>query len=592
MMRSPLIGWMFARGACDEIILVPSDLRTPDPSFLDEISAGSLGLGGETVQVGSGSPFAGTLGGGAWTRELHGFGWLNHLTVAEEEGRKIACRLVDDWIQRAAEHGDAAWSLDVLSRRVISWITHSDLVLIDAEADHRNRFMRSLGRQLHLLDIQRREAAPGPDNLTALTALLLADLAIDARDERLARTERAFLAELKAQVLPDGGHVSRNPIVVLDLILDLLPLRRCYIARERIPPDQLVSTIDTMLAFLRAMRLGNGMLGCFNGAGAAAVDALATALSIDGHTTLSTLRASGYARAEAGSVVVLMDCGLPPLPELSRDAAAGCLSFEMSDGDAMVIVNGGLLPSHSHGDRAAARATINHSVLSIDGKSSGQLVTYRALGLTDEMSALAGPRSVGLTRSETDTQLVIEAWHDGYLASHELIHGRKLAISKDGAWIEGIDSLKGRSNDFRLRQDVPFAIRFHLAADSDARIIGAGKPAAELTLANGVKWTMIAEGAELGIEASPSSGRSSAPKPCRQIVLRSSASGAKTVTWKLSCAHWSASSLARQLIVRSQGCGGKDHHGECAEQENDVGCPIRPPDSQLAREYEEQQTES
>ena len=42
----------------------------------------------------------------------------------------------------------------------------------------------------------------------------------------------ALLAdEIDEQILPDGGHASRNPRVLIDLLTDLLPLRQIYAAR-------------------------------------------------------------------------------------------------------------------------------------------------------------------------------------------------------------------------------------------------------------------------------------------------------------------------------------------------------------------------
>ena len=58
-----------------------------------------------------------------------------------------------------------------------------------------------------------------------------ADLCIAGHERRLAQSQKLLVAELERQVLPDGGHISRNPWVLVELLLDLLPLRRCFAAR-------------------------------------------------------------------------------------------------------------------------------------------------------------------------------------------------------------------------------------------------------------------------------------------------------------------------------------------------------------------------
>ena len=45
------------------------------------------------------------------------------------------------------------------------------------------------------------------------------------------RSGKLLAEELARQILPDGGHVSRNPQMLIDLLLDLLPLRQAYAAR-------------------------------------------------------------------------------------------------------------------------------------------------------------------------------------------------------------------------------------------------------------------------------------------------------------------------------------------------------------------------
>ena len=42
--------------------------------------------------------------------------------------------------------------------------------------------------------------------------------------------------EIERQILPDGGHISRNPMAVLELLADLLPLRQTYANQAEEPP--------------------------------------------------------------------------------------------------------------------------------------------------------------------------------------------------------------------------------------------------------------------------------------------------------------------------------------------------------------------
>src|SRR5262249_17627958 len=139
-----------------------------------------------------------------------------------------------------------------------------------------------------------------------------------------------------------GGHISRNPGVPVELLLDFLPLRQCFAVRDRAAPPALGAAIERMMPMLRFMRLGDGALGRFNGMGAPNLDALAPVLTYaDGLDAPALLPASGYARLERGDSIVLADVGKPPLLEFAGQAHAGCLSFEMTTRRCPIFVNGG-----------------------------------------------------------------------------------------------------------------------------------------------------------------------------------------------------------------------------------------------------------
>ncbi|MDH8602313.1 heparinase II/III family protein, partial [Klebsiella pneumoniae] len=57
---------------------------------------------------------------------------------------------------------------------------------------------------------------------------------------------------------------------------------------------------------------------------------------------MSNMPHSGFQRLDAGNTAVIMDTGAPPPPAVSRDAHAGCLSFELSSGTGRIVVNCGI----------------------------------------------------------------------------------------------------------------------------------------------------------------------------------------------------------------------------------------------------------
>src|SRR5439155_371569 len=89
---------------------------------------------------------------------------------------------------------------------------------------------------------------------------------------------RRRLADLERQVLPDGGHLSRNPGAMIELLVDLLPLSQAYTARNVPPPPALTHAIDRMMPMLRFFRHGDGAFALFNGMGPTSPELIATIL--------------------------------------------------------------------------------------------------------------------------------------------------------------------------------------------------------------------------------------------------------------------------------------------------------------------------
>ena len=125
--------------------------------------------------------------------------------------------------------------------------------------------------------------------------------------------------ELDKQILPDGGHVSRNPGVLIDLLIDLLPLRQAFASRNMPPPQALLNAIDRMMPMLRFFRHGDGNFALFNGMGPTDADHLATILAYDDARGEPFANAphSGYQRVVSNDMTLIVDTGTPPplLPE-------------------------------------------------------------------------------------------------------------------------------------------------------------------------------------------------------------------------------------------------------------------------------------
>jgi uncharacterized heparinase superfamily protein len=519
-MRAGMARLRYPGSEAEQLLLAPQDLRTADPSFSTEIYSGHFGLAGTYAELDGLSPFGIQPPSEAWERELHGFGWLRHLRAADSQlAREQAKTLFRDWV-RFNRHVSVAWRPDVVGRRVISWLSNSVVVLDVDDAQSYESFLRELTAQLRYLSASYSDAPDGLPRLQALMALIYAGLCLADQQAVVDRYVKRLNRELDRQILADGGHITRNPIALVELLLDLLPLRQCFVARDRLPPDQLVGAIDRAMLALRLFRYRDGSLPRFNGTGVTPADALATVLAYDDSEAMPPEAApeSAYGRIERGGTMVFFDYGAAPAKDLSLQAQAGCLSFEMMSDDVPVIVNCGAPPAEFAEWREFARSTDAHSTLSIDDQSSGVFSGYGPAVSPEADVTLAGPPDVSGSIEQEGNGIEIRGFHSGYGPSFGLGHTRVVNLAPTGALISGKDVLSPIKSKRSAGTPGEFAIRFHLHPDVAPEMSGDGR-SVTLKLSNGEIWRISSNAPSITLEESVFFGDERGVLESWQVVL-------------------------------------------------------------------------
>ena len=516
-----------ARSA-EKLLVAPQDIRTTDPTLAAEIYSGTFAFAGRLVDAGGASPFLAAAPSRDWAAELHGFGWLRHLGAADTAlARSNARALVDEWISIRGGAHPAAHAPETTARRLISWLSHAPLILENAERSFYRRFLKSISRQIRALG--RAVPPDGAPCLQALTALAYSGLCVSGEARLIRTATRALGEELDRQILADGGHASRNPAVLLDLLLDLIPLRQLYLARDMSPPQPLNAAIDRVTPMLRFFRHGDGAFAQFNGAGPVETELVAAALAYDDArgAPVEDASHSGYQRVSAGEATLIVDAGAPPPFELSDRAHAGCLSFEFSSGPDRIVVNCGIARRGRPDWDRAGRSTAAHSTASIADENSSGFASGRLRPLFGAR-LISGPRKVEAYRDRSVGRLTLTMSHDGYLARFGALHRRSLALSGDGARLSGEDAFPTPGG--APGTDHAVTLRFHLhpavraSATQDGHSVVLAPP-------NGPGWTFEALGHAVALEESIYFADPRGPRRSEQIVIATTLSKAGRISW-------------------------------------------------------------
>jgi uncharacterized heparinase superfamily protein len=536
MLVSPLAALVYWPSRSERLVIAPQELRTTDPTRAAEIYSGRFSFAGKIVVCDGRSPFEVGPPTPEWAEMLLGFAWLRHLRAANSTKTRAHARaLVDDWIAVQGSWHRTAWQPEILSRRLMSWLSQATLILEDADLQFYRRLLRSLTRQVRFLRATVNDTRDGVPRLQGRIALTYATLCMAKQVKHLRPTTKRLVSELERQILPDGGHISRNPGVIIEILLDLLPLSQAFAARNVPPPPALINAVDRMMPMLRFFRHADGTFMLFNGMGPTPPGLLATVLAYDDArgTPVANAPYSGYQRLEAGSSILLMDTGMPPSLMVSADGHAGCLAFEFSSRLQRIIVNCGMPAMGREGWRQVARATAAHSTVTFNDSSSCQFLDSSVFRRTFGVPIIDGPRHVGVSRDNEGRTMVLRAAHDGYVERFGIVHERLVALSGDGNRLDGEDVFLAANGD-ALPPDAEdhFAVRFHLHPGTRANPFPDGRGVV-LMLPNRDVWHLMAHDDVVAVEESVYLAGQDGPRRTTQIVIYGQARTAPRVPWTL-----------------------------------------------------------
>ncbi len=551
----PLVRWPLPQFKADRLLIAPQDLRTSDATVAAEIYSGRFAFAGKVV-IGDGhSIFDVDPPSDEWAAALLGFGWLRHMRAAESNiSRANARALVDEWIELQGGWHPLAWRPDVLSRRIISWLSQAALVLEDADARFYRRFVRSLVRQVRYLRHTARDARRGVASMQAVIALASAALCIAGQSRHIRSATERLRVELERQILPDGGHAGRDPGAIIEVLLELLPLSQVFATRNIVPPQALLNAIDRMMPMLRFFRHSDGTFAHFNGMGATPVDQVMTLLAYDEThgAPLSSAPYSAYQRLEAGGGVLIMDVGGAPPIEMSLEAHAGCLSFEFSSPKQnLIVVNCGMPPTGRDEWRQFARSTSAHSTVTFNDASSARFVETAAFKrVLGGSPMLGGPSRVAMTREDRGDGVVLHAAHDGYADRYGIVHERTIVLARDGLKVEGEDMFVAADGGAQIRTSRDsYTLRFHLHPLVKATRLTDGRGVMLMTPSREV-WTFTSPHSRVELEESVYLAGSDGARRTAQILIRGKARATPRVQWMFQ--QTGASSVAAATKQRTR----------------------------------------
>lgn len=472
--------------------------------------------------------------GADWLSHLHGFSWLADLrAVPGEDSFKAGFTLIENWcrMSRAGVSRLATFNPlepGITGERLSHWISHADLYVPERDEAFRDLFFTQLEQQalsLHKALCGPRPAQiPGLAGFQAIKGLLYSGLALEGREGWIDQGLTLLLQKLEAEILKDGGHVSRSPGLLFDIFRSLLDIRTALCAGDYPPPEALIEAIEQAGAALKFFRSGKGSLASFHQTPRIESDSLDQALGQAGLSAkpFSSLPHTGFERLALGKASLIFDSGTAPPPGFDTHIHAGPLSFEFFYGPESVLVNCGTHPTSLEW-QGVLRSTPAHNTLTMEGRNAFEIKENGTLGRKS--------RRANTRRMDGKDYQLAESSHDGYEGLNGFIHSRRLYLGNKGHDLRGEDTLE--SSIGKPLKNSDFAIRFHLHPRCTASLIQGGREVL-VRMPGGIGWRFFQDGAFLNLEDSIVMGAGNQPRKTIQIVLYGQAAQAITqVKWAL-----------------------------------------------------------
>jgi uncharacterized heparinase superfamily protein len=492
----------------------------PDPALLgraQEVVEGRFTFLNQEADFSRGVDWTAGGFGRLWSFNLHYFDFGFDLAQAfqatrEQRYAQRFCELAEDWIAKSPVGRGDAWHPYPLSLRLVNWIGAWH-VFGEAIAPSKPALARSMALQARYLSLHL-ERDIGGNHLVknakalAMTGAFLGDTRLMERGIRLLE------AQIRHQVLPDGGHFERSPMYHVQVLQDLAETAWYLKAVRARAVPRIEEAIASMSRWLSDMTLPDGEIPLFGDSAHGIVPRPASVLSLsaaalgvthpgdaEDASPVKLLPDSGFLVTRHQDQVMVLDCGPFAPDELPAHGHCDALSFELCLGAERFIVDSGTF-AYTGPRRSHFRGTAAHNTVAIPGREQTEI--------WGDFRAGRRARIIDRKLVETGSVYKLSAAHDGY---HPLIHRRELYVVPGVFWLI-LDTLDGGA--------APHAqSRLHVHPDRMLALT----PEGALIRGKDAQLQILTLGGGLDEEVGSYSERFGSERPCRVLVQKLDASG-------------------------------------------------------------------
>ena len=418
-------------------------------------------------------------------KNLHSFFWLFSLDL--KSSKKITQSVILNWIEENNNYNKKNWEVDILSRRIIAWISNSKLTYENSEDKYKNKFNTIIQKQINHLINEIEKSKLFDDKMIGCAAIILTGLSF--KEDKYLNFGLTLLKKIINFSFDNQSFPKSRSIRQLNFYLKYFVLIREWLKESQ---NEIPEYIDEIIFYLgksySILCQGIKKNILFNGNHEGENNDFDQYLNNHGYKFKNnSLEAGGYAILKNKKISLVMDIGPTPEKKFSKNYQCGALSFEIISNNKKLICNSGYFQKTKHKLNDISRSSANHSTLIIDNHSSCKINSSK-LEIENNLKILKK------TTIMEKNYWNICASHDGYNKRYGVIHEREIEFFPENYKFIGQDKLLKKKN-FKSSD---FEIRFHL--EPNVKIMKTQDGKSILIDIENEGWKFTAQGYTIDIE--------------------------------------------------------------------------------------------
>jgi len=382
--------------------------------------------------------------------KLNNFFWLFGIDL--KSSPNITQSIVDKWISKNKNYNTLSWQIDVLSKRVISWIANSKLTYDDGSVKYKKIFNSSVNKQVNHLINEISKSNSVDDKLLGCVAILITGLSY--QNEKFLNYSLELLKKIVNNSFDDEYFPKTRSIRQLNFYLKYFVLVRELLKESLHEIPEYLDEIIFYLGKSYAIFSNFSQSLLFNGNHEGDLQEFNKYLALYKYKfENSNNEVGGYVILKNKNSALAMDVGHSPSKSFSNNYQSGALSFEFFYKEKKLISNSGYFQDYKNKLNLISKSSAAHSTLVIDNHSSCSFKNNSEIKILEN----------GVKINDKDivnekNYWLIKASHNGFLKKFGIIHERCLEYFTDKNELIGVDKLILKK-DFKSRK---FDVRFHM----------------------------------------------------------------------------------------------------------------------------------